>query len=218
MVRYIPWKVLWRVMLGAVLAAPLLRILAIHTLSAGKLAAYVLMPCRADALCMGVLIAMATRSALAWQMIMAYRRYLYMAFALASCGGLWMVLGRFEPGSMFGLEYSLLALIYSLLLISALVSPRLSSLFSFSPLRSMGTFACGLYLFHSFLALAFRVVLMHLYPASGWVLRLAVLMLAYAVCVGLGAISWEYFEKPLVRLGHCYSYNSVSGALDAQNV
>jgi len=74
---------------------------------------------------MGVLIAYASRDPALWDVIVVHRKYLYLALALTSLAGLWMVLGDFQLGStqLFGLEYSFLAAIYALLLMSTLVSP-----------------------------------------------------------------------------------------------
>src|SRR4029077_16244283 len=107
------------------------------------------MPCHADALCMGVLIAYATRHRSLWETVTAHRKYIYSALALASSVGLWMVLGDFEGTSMqhFDLQYSLLAAIYSLLLMTTLLSRWFSGLFSSLPLRFMGTIAYGFFLF-----------------------------------------------------------------------
>jgi peptidoglycan/LPS O-acetylase OafA/YrhL len=208
LVRFTPRRILWRVLVVAVLSAPVLRILVTHFLHGNTLAAYVLMPCRADALCMGVLIALAVRDRTTWETIVARRKYLYMALALVSFVGLWMLLGKFQPGSMqmLGLEYSLLATIYSLLLLTTLIAPFFSKVFSFPPLRFMGTIAYGLYLFHSLVALVFRVVFLRLYPGSSGVLRFLVLCLAMAATVAIAAASWKFFEKPLVKRGHRYGY------------
>jgi len=119
-----------------------------------------------------------------------------------------MLIGAFQPFTMglFGLEYSLLAIIYSLLLVATLVSPRLSSLFSFAPLRFMGTIAYGLYLFQSLVTFGLERVLLHFGRTTDIVVTFQVSVLTVAACVGLAATSWKYFEKPLVGRGHRYQY------------
>jgi len=207
-VRHVKGKMLWRLLLGAVVAATLLRILAVEFLKMNWIGPYVITPCRADALCLGVLIAMAIRSPSVWKKIVARRRYLYAALVFASAVGLWLVLGPFQPFTMelLGLEYSLFALIYSLLLVSTLVSPQLSSLFSFAPLRFLGIIAYGLYLFQSLVSFVLDRVLLHFGRAGGIVVTFQMSVLAVAASVGLAATSWKYFEKPLVGRGHRYQY------------
>lgn len=207
-VRYIPRRFLWKVLVGAVVAAPLLRIFAMHFLKDKWAVSYVLMPCRADALCLGVLIAMASRSVSVWGKIAAQRTYLYAALALAGCAVIWMLDGSLQPFTekALGLEYSLFAVFYSLLLLSALVSSRLSRLFCFAPVRFMGVVAYGVYLLHQPLIVVFHHTLLYIYPASRGVAGLLVSMFAVAVSLGLAAISWYYFEKPLVKRGHRHQY------------
>lgn len=99
-------------------------------------------------------------------------------------------------------------MIYSLLLLSTLVSPRLSALFSLAPLRFMGTVAYGVYLVHSLTGFIFEQALLHFRPESGSVARLLISMLAAIVSVGIAALSWKYFEKPLLTRGHRHQYAS----------
>ena len=207
-VRLISKQILWRLLLGVVLAAPLLRILAVQVLKMPWIASYVLTPCRADTLCLGVLIAMAIRTPSLWGKIVTHRKYVYGAFAFTSFVGICMLTGPFQPFTMelFGLEYSLFAVIYALLLMSTLVSPSLSSLFSFGPLRSLGSIAYGLYLFHGMVAFIFFRVLAYFEPSSNGIVTLLTRLLTVPASIGLAAISWKYFEKPLVKHGHRHQY------------
>ena len=211
-VRILSRRILWRVLLVAVVAAPVLRVLAVHFLKMTWVATYVLMPCRADALCLGVLIAIALRSPSVWKTILAHKKYLYAALGLASGVCLWMLIGHFEPFTLqlFGLEYSLFAIVYSLLLTSTLLSASLSSLFSFGPLRFMGVIAYGLYLFESVVDFLFHRLLLHFDPKSGIVLYCVAPILAILATVALAATTWKYFEKPLVKRGHQRQYLSPS--------
>jgi len=207
-VRRISRHVLWRLLVGAVVAAPLLRILLMKFFKMQWIAAYVLMPCRADALCLGVLIAMAIRNRPLWEKIVERRKYLYAALVFASAVGAWMLIGPFEPFTMklFGLEYTLLAVIYALLLVSTLVSPWLSAVLSFAPLRFLGVIAYGLYLFQSLVTFALERVLLHFGRTTNMVVTFELSALTLMACVGLAATSWKYFEKPLVGRGHRYRY------------
>lgn len=86
LIRYTPRRVLGGVLGLVVLCAPLLRSLAFHSFAGRALAAYVLMPCRADALCSGVLIALAYRTPSLWSKVEAAELCLRCIGARA-CGG-----------------------------------------------------------------------------------------------------------------------------------
>jgi len=208
LVRYLPRTLLLRVLLGAIVAAPIFRMLTMHFFRVKWVGAYVLMPCRADALCLGVLIAMATRSTGVWARILSRRQYVHAALVLASCAGLWMIAGRFQPftGRAFGLEYSFLAVVYSLLLMSALVSRRVSSVFSWSPLRFIGIVAYGVYLFHAPLILTFEQASLYVWQTNQGITGLLASLVGVIASIGLAAVSWKYFEKPLVKRGHRQHY------------
>jgi peptidoglycan/LPS O-acetylase OafA/YrhL len=96
-IRSFSRRILWRVLLGAILAAPLVRVLAIRLSHGNWVGAYVLMPCRADALCLGVLTALAVRDPAIWTKLVTHCKAVYAAFALAACAGASMVLGSFQP-------------------------------------------------------------------------------------------------------------------------
>lgn len=215
-VRFVPRHLLWRVLLAAAVSAPLIRVM-IAELRPGNwaLAIYFLTPCRSDALCSGVLLAMAVRCESVWAKILQYRKALYGTFACASSAGVFILLGSFEmhPPQLFGLEYSFLAIFYSLLLLSTLVSSRLSSLFSIGPLRFMGSVAYGVYLLHPLTVLLFQKALLSVRPESGPVITLLVSVPAAVTAIGVAALSWRYFEKPLVERGHRHRYSGEQGTL-----
>jgi len=207
-VRHISARILWRVLLGVVVLAPFLRVLAMRLLKMQWIAAYVLMPCRADALGLGVLTAIAIRSPSVWPRIVAHRMHLYAAFAVAGALGLWMLAGPVQPFTMdlYGLEYTLFALIYTLLLLCTLVSPLLSALFSFAHLRAMGIIAYGLYLFQSLVSFVLERILLYFGLTRGAVVTFQTSVLTLGTSVVLAAASWKYFEKPLVERGHRQRY------------
>jgi len=208
-IRFVDQRILFRVLLGAILGAPVVRILLLQFNHDNSIAPYVLMPARADALCLGVLIAITMRTPTAWERISARPKILFSTLGVAIGLGLWIVLSSFQPftGAWHGLEYSLLALIYAVLLLVTLASRWLSGLFSLAPLRFMGIVAYGIYLFHQTLVgFLFRQALLHFRPQSGSGLKFVVDSLAAVASIGLAALSWRYFEKPLVNRGHRYSY------------
>ena len=166
------------------------------------------MPCRADALAIGVLIALGLRDS---RVLSVTRRYSWAAYALLailSVISLRVLWGHFEPlaGKAFGLDYSFLAILYGLLLLSTLLSTRLSAIFSFGPLRFMGSIAYGVYLLHRPMSFLLHKLLFYFRPKSGSVADTLVATLSVAVSIAIATASWRYFEKPLVQRGHHYKY------------
>ena len=66
-------------LLCIVACAPTLRLILRYFLAHGDFACYVLMPCRADALCLGVLCALLVRDPAGWRFLVGKRSLLYCA-------------------------------------------------------------------------------------------------------------------------------------------
>jgi peptidoglycan/LPS O-acetylase OafA/YrhL len=134
----------------------------------------------------------------------------YVALCGTLLGVMALLLSGFTASTnrVFGLEYSLLAFLYFLLLLSTLVNRKFEAVFSIRALRYLGTIAYGLYLLHSGFLVAIRALALRIYPAqSGWV-TLAVSFTGIAIATAVAAISWEYLEKPLIKRGHRYVYGN----------
>jgi peptidoglycan/LPS O-acetylase OafA/YrhL len=205
-IRHTPRRILWIVIAGAAILAPILRMLAIIYLRKGWILAYVLTPCRADALCLGVLAALIVRSPAHLNRCVAHRGWIYTALGFTGLA-VAIVLGRsYQPftATLLGLEYSLLALFYALLLLSTLFSPWLTWLFSLPALRFMGTIAYGVYLLHEPFLGAARGAAASLHPENVGVTMFVASGISIAVAVGLASLSWKYFEEPLVKRSHQY--------------
>jgi peptidoglycan/LPS O-acetylase OafA/YrhL len=134
----------------------------------------------------------------------------YVALCGTLLGVMALLLSGFTASTnrVFGLEYSLLAFLYFLLLLSTLVNRKFEAVFSIRALRYLGTIAYGLYLLHSGFLVAIRALALRIYPAqSGWV-TLPVSFTGIAIATAVAAISWEYLEKPLIKRGHRYVYGN----------
>jgi len=207
-VRYLSRPRLWWVIGAAVVGAPLLRLCLNLKLPHGPIASYVLMPCRADALGLGVAAALVARSPKLWELVVRCRKFLYVALWAMLVAVFILLVSGFESftNQFFGLEYSLLAVLYFLLLLSTLTSKRLEAVFSLRPIRYLGMIAYGLYLFHIGCLSAVHTIAIRIHPAeSGWA-NLAVSSIGIGLTMLLAAVSWQYFEKPLIRRGHRYLY------------
>lgn len=214
-IRAVSRRTLVATLVGVILVAPLLRALLYFLYPDNWVAGYVLMPCRADALSIGVLIALALREP---RMLSVTRRYsgaVYTLLAVFSLIGLRALLGRFPPydTKAFGLEYSFLAVLFGLLLLSTLLSKRLSAIFSFGPLRFMGSIAYGAYLLHRPIGFLLGKIWLHVRPTNGPTTEVLVATFSAALSIAIATASWEYFEKPFVQRGHWYKYAEESAAV-----
>ncbi len=193
-------------LLCVVLGAPLLRVLARHFLTHGDFACYILMPCRADALSLGVLSAMLVRNARAWNLLLDKRNVLHGLTVLLFAGVAFMTYRGYEqfsvPMTTFG--YSLLALFYTGCLLIVVSSSVGSGVLRNPALMGLGTLAYCTYLLHFPLIQAARRLLeTRLSPGRAW---LPGGMLGVALTLTIATLSWRYFEKPMLRQGHRHVY------------
>jgi len=207
-IRYVSRSRLWGVVGGMIAGAPLLRMLLMHSIPQGAFASYVLLPTRADALGFGLAAALIKRAPKMWEGALRWKNYVHVALGMSFLGVVVLLLSGFTAftNQVFGLEYSLLALLYFLLLLSVLTSRKFEMVFSLRPLRYMGIIAYGLYLLHPACLVVARTVSARIHPAqSGWI-TFAVSVCGIGLATAVAAISWEYLEKPLIKRGHRYKY------------
>jgi peptidoglycan/LPS O-acetylase OafA/YrhL len=207
-IRKVPRNLLVFVMIAVVAAAPLLRIWLLHDLRHGDLACYVLMPCRADALCLGVLAALLVRNKRGWNLLLTNRTALYGITAVLLAGVVFMihkgyVVNTAPPVNTVG--YSWLALFYTFCLLIAVSSRGTAQrLLCQRWLIGLGTIAYCTYLLHVPLVQVGRRLLEPRFSEqTAW---LSGGMLGIAATLGIASISWRFFEKPLLRRGHKYKY------------
>lgn len=205
-----------KVILAAIVAAPLLRTALFVWRPDNYFFRYVLLPCRADALFLGVLAAMAIRDPAGRRWLESRGRLLasLIALLLLGCALLVHFGSSVESVPMQTFGYSWMALLYAVVILYALTqkSSWLSRCFRFHPLRRLGRIAYGVYLFHSIAIMVLAGWLLPNHPIrSGWPalnslpylgFTLVVLIVTLAFC----ELSWHFFEKPLVQFGHRWKY------------
>ena len=209
LVRRISRRSLVMSLMFVIVAAPALRVLARFMFPGRNFAAYVLMPCRADALCCGVLCAVLTRTPDLWQKLAARRSALAVAAIAATPGLAWLTYERYSPfaGLTITVGYSLLAFFYSCVLLLALTgSEWLQKILSARALKALGQVAYFVYLFH--LPIMEIVRLLSAIRFAYWSPAVRFLSggLGIALTLGLGKLSWRFYEEPLLRRGHRHSY------------
>jgi peptidoglycan/LPS O-acetylase OafA/YrhL len=186
-------------------------------------AAYVLMPARMDALAVGALIAAAVRDPL-W--CAAVRRWAGRVggMAAASLGALFVFEGGLEQWATLveTVGFTLTALLSAGLLVAALDGdqhPLISRALSSTPLRFLGRYSYGLYVFHHLLVFPLATAL----PLVAWTPRFAgsrlpgqllFVLAATAASIAVAMLSWYCLEQPFLRLKRFFPYPAGPGAGD----
>jgi peptidoglycan/LPS O-acetylase OafA/YrhL len=208
-IRKIRRDMLVFVMIVVAVGAPLLRVLLRHHLQHGDIACYVLMPCRADALCLGVLAALLVRSKYGWKLLQTQRTAVYGIAAVLFAGVAFMTykgyVSAFAP-PVNTVGYSWLALFYTFCLLIAVSHSKGAAqrLLSQRWLMGLGTIAYCTYLIHIPLVQAGRRLLeLRFSEHEAW---LPGGLLGIAATLLIASISWKFFEKPLLHRGHQYRY------------
>jgi peptidoglycan/LPS O-acetylase OafA/YrhL len=197
------------VLSGIVVAAPLLRFLAHFMLWDGNFAAYVLTPCRADALCLGALCALLIRFPAYWQRLISRRVVLWCIAAPIVIVLAWISSKGYGPfaGFVMTASYSLLAIFYACFLLIALTSRGpVQRILCYPPLRNLGTIAYCTYLFHLPLMELCRRFIGLRFSYSSLATQFYSGLLGIALTLVIGKLSWSFFEKPLLQRGHAYRY------------
>jgi peptidoglycan/LPS O-acetylase OafA/YrhL len=207
-VRFLrPQRLLLAVLIGIVLA-PVLRI-GLYTLwPSNTLSWVVLMPCRADALLLGVLGSIALRSP-HWR-LEKYRGAILLAMVVLACGFVFLTIKPSSPYDfrMLSIGFTWLALFYLSILLCALLYREswLARCLRWHWLGWLGTIAYGTYLLHEFVrSFFFGLIWSHL-PFRMSSREFWVSVLALVVTLVIARASWLFFERPLVELGHEVRY------------
>jgi peptidoglycan/LPS O-acetylase OafA/YrhL len=181
---------------------------------------FAIMPCRLDALMLGVLCAWLLRNASVRGWLTRHRGLLYAAFALLAGGKLLifflprvLAVSFFNRYNFYPLRYSWLALVYAVFLLIVVIEGSegkageglIAMLTRNRVLRWVGGLAYGLYMMHQ-AVFGFAFSVLHREPRMHTASDLAVALVALAVSLGLAAVSWRWLEKPILALGHRVQY------------
>jgi peptidoglycan/LPS O-acetylase OafA/YrhL len=197
-------------LLGVVIGAPVLRALLLLAPERGHFAAFVLMPCRADALCMGVLCALIARTPGWWDRLLARRATLRGVTGILLLGMIVLTVSGSAPMStlMVTIGYSWIALFYASCLLLAITASDgpLYRVLTNPRLMSLGTVAYFTYLAHLPITEACKRAVVLRFPASSPLVHLAAYTIGVALTLVLAKLSWRFFEQPMLRRGHVYRY------------
>jgi peptidoglycan/LPS O-acetylase OafA/YrhL len=210
LIRFLTARRLFFFLMGTICAAPILRVMVSRIWMPGTTAASFLMPCRADALACGILLAMAWRSDSVRRFLKA-NAVLFKRILLGLLGGvlalLWWLL---HPSSLIGVSigYTWMALFYACLLVVTLTQEGswIARAMRNPMLRRLGTISYCVYILHYAFNLLMHRLILHGSPEIFDAQGVGVTLLALMLTIGVASLSWRYFERPLIERGHRYLY------------
>jgi peptidoglycan/LPS O-acetylase OafA/YrhL len=216
LIRFLSRRSLITVLVGAISLAPLLRYLLIRYWQwppGGLALAFFLMPPRSDALAWGILLAVAWRRPEFHNFLRQHPRLCQIAFLTFLIGAATLLPWLNRPMGMvtgvLGLTW--LAAMYCslLLLVLSQTDGWIAGAFRWRGLRWLGGVSYCVYLLHHTLDILAHRVLLHAVPQIYDVRGVLVSLLALGLTLGLASLSWRFFERPLIRRGHSYSYGEL---------
>jgi peptidoglycan/LPS O-acetylase OafA/YrhL len=177
--------------------------------AANKFALTMLLPTRWDLLFLGVLAAYARRRPELWARLSGNDRSLLKAVVFAGLSVLpvliaadyWLGWRSFDMVGTLALGAS----VAGFLLLIASGAPE-GARFRSRALCRLGRISYGLYLIHQPVSGLMHGMILGGEPDIATFRQVAVTLAALAVSVALAALSWRFFESPLVGLGHRWGY------------
>ena len=192
----LPRRALMKVCLALVVAAPVVRC-ALAFGGAGWLPAYVLTPCRIDALAFGAWIALAARGRSGLDPLKPWA-WLWIGVGVTGTVAVSAASGgtSFKRFGLFTFGFTFLALAFGGWLLLAATTARPRALAG-RVLKTFGKYSYALYLFH----MPCRVVVKeHLFRPIGPLTQIAFYAAATALPLAIAWVSWRVLERPFLRL------------------
>jgi peptidoglycan/LPS O-acetylase OafA/YrhL len=191
-------------------AAPVLRVALGLLWHHNWIARFALMPCRADALLLGVLAAILLRDARWRERIQRSNRPFAILIPILLLGLAALTIWSPSVGSpaVQSAGYTWLALFYVSVLLYALTRPGsiLSRALRLPWLGWLGGIAYGTYLLHQMMQGMLFALLWRSDPSITGGYTLLTTLAALILTLVIARLSWNYFEHPLVKIGHRSGY------------
>jgi peptidoglycan/LPS O-acetylase OafA/YrhL len=210
----IPVRKLPHLLVLLILLVPLFRIF--FYLYHPNIFQFVLLPCRADALLLGVLCAFLLRNEPTRNWLEANQPRLFQMFAILALGVTYLASitqGKdiFYIANLFEMTswgYTWLASFYACLLLIIVTAKNgmLVGIMRLPRLRNLGIIAYGVYLIH----MVINAVAHGLVGKEPIINNLSDGLMTFVALIAslfLATLSWHFFEKPLIKWGHSFSYN-----------
>ena len=164
-----------------------------YLLRSQPLAMEMLLPCRMDALALGVLAAHMQRT------VPLQLRVVPLLTAAFISIGLLLLISTARPSDTNLYGFSLLPLSVALLLLAAINGVGFAALLRGKALRYFGEISYGLYLLHQPILVILTGLIAGVSIETPSLARIPIGVLAFGVSVALSTISWRYFERPIIR-------------------
>jgi peptidoglycan/LPS O-acetylase OafA/YrhL len=199
LIYFVPGRALAWILGSGIAAAVAIRLAIAILFPSNTVAAYVLLPCRMDALLLGVAAAyLVQQRGLAW--LALHKQHLWTAVEICMLLCIFFLLKfSWEGPARRIVGYTLFDLLYCSILLTCLVDESLAAVLSVRWLTGLGSIAYCTYLIH-------EVVLMSVSAAlrtQNWLLIIAA---SFTITIMFATISWKWFEKRIIKLGHQFSF------------
>ena len=205
LVRQLNTKTLFRLSCLAIVCSPALRFFLMRH-GSGSLPSYTLLPCRADSLGFGVLIAIVFRSRAAWDWLQSHQKEMYVVFGMLAAGvfSLLFVRDPFSKPIFVALGFSLLSGFYAASIALLVAHPgRLAKLFfHWKPLVWLGTISYAVYIIHAGVNYLWHGAVFGREPSLDTWPEVFVTVASLLTVIALASISWQIWESRLIRSAH----------------
>ena len=221
-IRFLSRRRLVTVLLATIALAPVLRFLLFRYWAPGTYLGAMLMPCRADALSFGILLAVAWRDERVREWLRDHSALLprlVLAGFLGVGALLWWLVHPVNTVTIT-IGYTWLAAFYSALLLTVISQPEgwLASVMRWRFLCWLGGISYCVYILHDAFNFFAHRLIFHADPQLQTFPQLAVSVLALLATFAAASLSWRFYEKPLLRRGHTYSYGDSSASASPRDV
>jgi len=211
LIRWVPQRILMVILCVTVVAAPVLRYVSFVYFPQFDHFAQFAMPCRADALSLGILAAIAWRSNAVRSFLqrnpgVLQRSTAYLAVCIIAL--LWWLV---RPPNVVSVAagYSLLAFFYVslLLLVLSQANSFVARCMRISLLRRLGGISYCVYVIHLTINELGHRFLMHQEPDLSHWQGILITCTALVLSLAIASVSFKFFEQPLIRRGHRFMYD-----------
>jgi len=200
LVRTFNYRRLCQLVIFVIVCAPVCRI-TLWLFGNKIMGPYTLLPCRADALGLGVLVALACRNRDVWTWLESHRKHLCALSCVLGLGTLFLSVWP-RGVNLYGVTW--LAGFYASILLLVLVQQgtNVNRFFSQRFLTRLGLVAYAVYLSHEGIKALYYAVILGKYPILSNVPSALVSILSLVTVLLLSVVSWQMLERPLIRRAH----------------
>jgi peptidoglycan/LPS O-acetylase OafA/YrhL len=200
LIYFLPRRLLFCVLIMGIVTAPTLR-----CISPG-FHAFVNTPWRSDSLLSGAALAVLVRWRPFEAVLREYQRFFLVLFGFLLAGAAVMSL---RPDRFGQLDHFWLAGLYATFVLIAFASgnPYVGRLLKLAPLVWLGQVSYGVYMFHQAASGLLHGAIHQSAPRLHTWSDAAITIAALGVTLAVSAISYYFFEKPILRFAHRFQYS-----------